>query len=446
MTTIPCVEERLQRLLGERADKVARETGFVQRASKMGGAEFSQITVLGWMAKPDGSLSELSQTAASLGVQVSPQGIDERFGSASAEFMKRLLLEAMSEVVKAEPVAIPLLQRFQGVRLLDSSIILLPDELAEQWSGCGPTTGKAAMKVMVEWDWLSGKLELQLLAGRTHDQNNDLAVRLPPAGHLRIGDLGFFNLKQFHQMTQAGAYWLSRLKAGTTLLLHRQAQATSITQLLGVVSTAEVEFELRLSQTLQVPCRLLARRLPQAQAEERLRKLHQEAQRQGRTPSADQLTLAQWSVLITNIPAALLSLREAFILYRVRWQIELLFKLWKSEARLDVSRSLNPWRVLTELYAKLLGVLIQHWLILLGCWHCPYRSLTKAAQTIRKFAFALALSFSHPPLLTLVLSLIHLALSTACRLNPRRSQPNTYQLLFALAGLCTFKRHNRAYL
>lgn len=433
MATIPCLEERLQRLLGKRADEIARETGFVQRESKVGGAEFSQITVLGWMARPEGSLTELSQTAASLGVQVSPQGINERFGAASAEFMKRLLLEAASEVVKADPVAIPLRQRFQGVGLLDSSIILLPDELAEQWSGCGPTAGKAAIKVMVEWDWLSGQLEMQLLAGRTHDQNNGLAVRLPPAGYLRIGDLGFFNLKHFHQMTQAGAYWLSRLKAGTTLLLNPHAQATSITQLLGAVSTDEVEVELWLGQNLRVPCRLLARRLPQAQADERLRKLHQEAQREGRTPSSDQITLAQWSVLITNIPTALLSLREAFILYRVRWQIELLFKLWKSEARLDVSRSLNPWRVLTELYAKLLGVLIQHWLILLGCWHCPYRSLIKAAQTIRKFAFALALSFSRPPMLTLVLSLLHLALSAACRLNPRRSQPNTYQLLLALA-------------
>jgi hypothetical protein len=432
MTTIPRLAESLQRVLGQRADEIGRETGFVQRESKVGGAEFSQIMVFGWMAKPEGSLSELSQTAASLGVQVSPQGIDERFSAASAELMRRLLLEAVGEMVEAEPVAIPILQRFEGVGLLDSSVILLPDELAEQWSGCGPTTGKAALKIMVEWDWLSGKLDLQLLAGRTHDQNNDLATRLPAAGYLRLGDLGFFNLKHFGRMTQAGAYWLSRLKAGTTLFPASQTQATSITQLLGTVSSSEIELDLCLGQDLRLVCRLVARRLPHSQADQRLRKLYQEAQREGRTPSSDQITLAQWSVLITNVPTALLSLPEAFVLYRLRWQIELLFKLWKTEACLDVSRSLNPSRILTELFAKLLGVLIQHWLILLGCWHCPFRSLTKAAQTIRKFAFALALTFAAPLLFSLVLSAIQFALS-ACRLNPRHTHPNTYQRLLALA-------------
>lgn len=429
MRTITGLAKKLQRLLSERADELGRETGFVQRASKVTGSKFSQITVLGWLAKPNGSLNELSQMAAGLGVEVSGQGIDDRFGPASAELMRRLLMEAVGEAMQAEAAPIPLLQRFQGVDLLDSTVIVLPDALAEQWPGCD----QAALKVMVEWDWQTGRLDLRLLPGRSHDQKNDLAARIPSAGRLRIGDVGFFNLKHFRRMDEAGAYWLSRLKAGTNLYTDLHMDPVSITQLLREASTDAFEAILWLGQNSRVHCRLFARRLSKELAEERLRKLRYEAQRKGKTLSADQITLACWSVLITNVPEALLSLTEAFVLYRVRWQIELLFKLWKSEAHLDVSRSANPWRILTEIFAKLLAVLIQHWFFLIGCWHCPFRSLTKAAQTIRKLTFALALAFSRPPLFSLVISCICSVLSTSCRLNPRRSRPNTCQRLLALA-------------
>lgn len=48
---------------------------------------------------------------------------------------------------------------------------------------------------------------------------------------------------------------------------------------------------------------------------------------------------------------------------RVRWQIELLFKLWKNEGHIDSWRSEKPWRIPCELYAKLIAMVIQHWIL-----------------------------------------------------------------------------------
>ena len=63
--------------------------------------------------------------------------------------------------------------------------------------------------------------------------------------------------------------------------------------------------------------------------------------------------------------------------------MELLYKLWKSEGLVDEWRTQNPWRVLCELYAKLLGLLLQHWLIVLFARSDPRRSLVKLAQVVR---------------------------------------------------------------
>ena len=80
---------------------------------------------------------------------------------------------------------------------------------------------------------------------------------------------------------------------------------------------------------------------------------------------------------------ALLSLEEALEIGRARWQIELLFKLWKSEGRIDESTSQKPYRVLCELYAKLVAMVVQHWVLLVSGWEHVDRSLVKMAQTVR---------------------------------------------------------------
>jgi len=133
----------------------------------------------------------------------------------------------------------------------------------------------------------------------------------------------------------------------------------------------------------------------------------------------------------------MLTVREALVLARARWQIELLFKLWKSHGHIDESRSGKPWRVLCEVYAKLLAMVVQHWLLLTGCWASPDRSLVKAAQTVREHAMHLASALACPLFLCRAIGVIHRCLAAGCRLNRRKKKPNTYQLLLdpALAGL-----------
>ena len=101
----------------------------------------------------------------------------------------------------------------------------------------------------------------------------------------------------------------------------------------------QVDLPVTHGETNRLPVRLLAVRVPQEVADQRRRKLREEARDKGRQVSARRLALAAWVILITNAPPELVSLEAALVLGRVRWQIELLFKLWKSHGHIDQSRS-----------------------------------------------------------------------------------------------------------
>ena len=193
--SIPEVATIMQGLLGPKATELAIKTGFVQRASNLDGGVFARTLVLGWLGKPEASLQDLAQTAAATGVRVTAQGLDERFVPAAADFLKALLELAVALVVPTEPVVHPLLGRFAGVYVQDSTVIPLPDSLQGVWLGCGGTNGStAALKLHVRLDLSTGALEGPYLGpAREHDRRSPAQNAALPRGALRIADLGFYD-------------------------------------------------------------------------------------------------------------------------------------------------------------------------------------------------------------------------------------------------------------
>ncbi len=170
MTTVADLTQALQALFTTTADQVARRTGFVQRTSKLTGAAFVQALVCGWLANPQASVEGLAQAAAAVGVAISAQGLDQRFTEAAATFLEEMLTAAVQTVIATDPVAIPLLERFTAVVLLDSSTITLPAALALWWPGC--STGTAALKLHVRYDLCRGCLSgLVVQEGRISDRS-----------------------------------------------------------------------------------------------------------------------------------------------------------------------------------------------------------------------------------------------------------------------------------
>lgn len=431
MTIITQVSKAMRKVLTTKADELGQSTGFIKRHVKVTGAWFAQTLIFGWLMNPWATLEELTQTGASLGVALSPQGLDQRFTPAASELLRGLVDEAMTQVVSAEPVAIPLLARFNGVYLEDSTIVTLPTELAATWPGCGgvASASKAAVKVEVGLDMLRGQLVGPLLeAGRVQDRGSALQHACLPVGALRLTDLGYWSLDQLERLSHEQVFWLLRINPQVHFS-DAQGHHWDILDFAQAQADDTVDLAIALGATKGLPSRLLGQRVPAVVAAARRRKIKAEAKRNGATPSQRRLALADWSFFVTNVPAHLLTLAEAFVIARLRWQIELLFKLWKSHGQLDAFNTHNPWRILCEFYAKLLAMIIQHWALLTCCWAFPDRSLVKAAKTVRQHALCLLLALHDCGALAQALATLQAALQHGCRINKSRKTLRTYQLL-----------------
>lgn len=434
MTTLTALAETLQALLTTKADELARSSGFVQRERKVRGSNFAQALVFTALADSQAPESRLQATAALVGLKVSRQGLDKRFDARAAEFLRQLLAAAVAQAVTT-PVAIPLLQRFTAVFVFDSSIVALVDGLADRYRGgrSGTTTGaQAAVKLTVGADLCSGTLlGPELSDGRAADLSAALAEAAPPQGGLQLADQGYFSLTKFARWHRQGAYWLSRFKAGTAVC-DDDRRRLDLLALLRAAGQADVDRDVVLGSQERVACRLIARRVPAAVAALRRQRLQDQCQRRGNPVSALSLALCDWTVLVTNVPRDLLNVAEALALARMRWQIELLFKLWKSVGGIDEFRSHKPFEALCELLAKLLAQVVRHWIIVVGAWSLRDRSLTKAAAIVSTLALSVAAAIPSVPRLRAVLSHAKEMMRIAARMDKRRTSPNAHDLIFCL--------------
>ena len=149
----------MQSILSTRAKALERSTGFVQRSTvQLDGAIFAQTCVFTWMQKPDASYSRLRHTAASLGVHVSNQALEQRFGAPSKQLMRALLEEAVQQVISSQASVPELLGRFNGVYLQDGTVLSLPAPLADQWPGSGGKGEQAALRIQARVELGSGSL------------------------------------------------------------------------------------------------------------------------------------------------------------------------------------------------------------------------------------------------------------------------------------------------
>jgi Transposase DDE domain len=412
MTTIPEASRIIQDLLHEKANKLAKTTGFIQRERQLTGAGFAQTLILGGLDQPDATAKQLHHQAIRAGMELSVQALDQRFTEEAGQFMQALLSATLTCIVQSEAKQV-ILPFFNGIYITDCT--RLP------WV-------HNPMKLGLRFELQHGLMEMCLIDIEKNDQKAEVVDRELPARALHLADLGFFKLNRFARMSKRGVYWLTRYKVGTRL---RTLDGKEIDLKTLLTGTDEVNLPVLVGAGHSpLKAQLVAKPLPNEALEKRQERLKEQVRLDQRPLSPAQEEIMTWTLYLTNIPN--LTFEHAFILARIRWQIELIFKLWKSNGAILRSRSANPMRQFCEGIGKLIGVIIAHWSLLVAGWEIDRISPLDALRILRAHVpFLQSALIFHSSITDFFWHLIW-EVNGAARIRRRKKTPLAFQLWYYL--------------
>ena len=374
MPTIQDIIAPMQTVLREAAATAGYTSGFIRRPTmgKMTAETFVTSLVFACLGESQPTLDDFAANSTLMGAAVTTQAFDDRFSVRAVACLRQVLETAVRQRILAEPRAVPLLAHFTGVYLADCTVLDLPDAVVALW----PSAAEVERKLPVSLDYTTGGLWLHPpQSTHMHDSATPLQTQIMPTGALRVADLGFYDLAVLRDYDAQGVSWISRLKTNAVVYTDAGA-AWTIETALAADPTAQVfDVPVVVGNRQMLPCRLVALR----------------HRGQGDDPSAP-----AWHLYITNCPPALLSAAAISTLYALRWQIELLFKQWKTENVLRDWRTHNPYRIVCEVYARLIALLITHWATVLTVWAEPSVSLPRLARILHHWAIPMLLVYCDP--------------------------------------------------
>jgi hypothetical protein len=355
---------------------MAKECGFCCRERTIDVHAFFDMLLYCANRQSESSLAFIStRFQQCYGIEVSKQAIDKRFNENCVKFVKRVFGEVIHDRYKeclcayGDDIFLP----YHRVRVKDSTKFQLPAAMQKDFPGIGGCASKAGVSIQFEYDVKNGDiLFIEIGKGSANDREDATKTcRQVEAGDLILRDLGYSSCDVFSTFTEQGAYFLSRLDSQTLVFQEENQQRLSFKRLYRQMQKKRIqekELNVLVRSDKQLKARLLVKIVPEEVYEKRIRERERQnkskACKKRRKPDSDSPqesnindeTKARYrfTLLITNIESETLPLSKAFPLYRVRWQIELVFKSWKSSFHVDKIQRMKKERFLSLLMAKLI--------------------------------------------------------------------------------------------
>jgi hypothetical protein len=178
------------------------------------------------------------------------------------------------------------------------------------------------------------------------------------SNELAVADRAYCNGNSIAHALEHGADVLVRYNRGALPLSH-DGEALDVLARLRKLDDEEI-LDLPVSfehDEDRVSGRLIAIRLPKEEAERARKRLRKE---QGASHvTKESLEAAAYVVLFTTVPRTRMNAARCLAAYRLRWQIELQFKRWKSLCGFDRLPNYRDDTIVAWIYAKvLLGILL----------------------------------------------------------------------------------------
>ncbi len=347
-------------------NSIAKETGFVLREGKVDGFMFLDMLIFTHFNHKELSLNDMSvQIKKRFDIDVSRQSIDERFTNRAIEFF-RIVLERALKITISKYYNINFLP-YDKVLIKDATSFQLPENMASKYKGSGGSASGSAIKIQFEYDLICGKItDLNLFPFVAQDTTNATdTVDNINRNELIIRDLGYINIPVLRTIENKSAFYANRMQTSVNVyeLINNEYIIIDFTKLyksMKLKKLAIVEKEVYIGKEELFKTKMIIETLPEKHYKERIRKAEKNARKKGKTLSQKYKARQAMNIFITNTD---ISFKDIRLLYSLRWQIELMFKIWKSIGEINKVKKMKIERFECCLFAKLIWIVL-NWKIM----------------------------------------------------------------------------------
>ncbi len=370
----------------DRIESNAKSSQFVQRKGKITGVNFLHTMLFYSNELDEETLSDICMILdTKFNVHIEEQSLNERFNCAATEFLRLVIKDVLKETFK--DITMVDISGFNRVLIKDSTSFQIDESHRESYKGSGGSGSPASMRIQFEYDILSSNIvDFSVHEFVDQDATNSLiTIELLEKGDLVIRDLAYMGTEVLQEIVTIGAHFLCRL--GSTVSVYEKDFNGAFVRLLfsTILKRMKKNNQEILKQNIYIKkgvyfevC-LVLYLLPNKIVEKRKRDANNKTERRKKKKRIKKLPVKplsekgrkarlrqkkendarlHFNIMITNIENPCVETMNLYELYTVRWQIELIFKCWKSVLKINNVKKVKLERLECYVLSKMLLVLL----------------------------------------------------------------------------------------
>lgn len=351
--------------------RLAKQTGFQKRTRKVPASCFVNTLLFSEYSQAHTSLPDFTADLSQVyNIDISKEAMHKKFTPEAVNFLKALLNNMLSDQLKSTTVS-DLPQHFACIKIKDSTKFSLPSTYNNEYVGYGNfSKSNGLLSLQYEYDLISGNwLSIELTNGLRNDQRDSKeTIDAITKNDLHIRDLGYVTPTYLSAIVEKQAFFLNRLPAmaGVFNMQMKPLDWKKVDGLLKKANTNSMELKVLLYEKNQIPCRLIIERVSDKEYQKRLKKATSIAKSKGIGISVLHKLKLRYNAFVTNVNSSVLPISKIRKTYYLRWQIELIFKTWKSFFEINKLKKVKKERMECQLLGKLLWILI-NWRLFKTC-------------------------------------------------------------------------------
>ena len=332
-------------------NKIAKDTKFIQRKGSITAKYFLMFNVFYGSDICTASLSQLvSKYDMLFSKQLSKQALDKRFNKYSVEFMKEIFIKFLyaqnNTLTSLECI---LRTYFDRVIINDSTSFILHKEFKKKFPGSGGSGSPSSIKVQLQYELLTGSfMKVDIFSGiKTDVEYLKTMKKYKNNKDLKLADLGYFKIDYLKRLDKSGTSFISKVKSNASLYMKNpnpekykvgtikksseyiKIDIIKLSEHLAPGETIELN-NIYIGSKKELKSRLIVTKLTEENKVKRENTLIENVRKKNMILRKSRINFNSINAYITNVSSDIITMSQVHELYSLRWQIEIIFKVWKS--------------------------------------------------------------------------------------------------------------------